>query len=110
MRRSEDEDGAVYTIAVAARLTRMHPQTLRKYERAGLIRPSRSAGSHRFYSPVDLARLQRIQYLVEERGLNIAGVEMALGMTDHLDALARTSTAEELWSAIEAATGPSRLP
>ncbi|HET7726579.1 MAG TPA: MerR family transcriptional regulator [Candidatus Limnocylindrales bacterium] len=110
MRRSGQDHEALYTIAVAARLTRMHPQTLRKYERAGLIRPSRSAGSHRFYSPADVARLQRIQYLVEERGLNIAGVEMALGMTDQLDALARTSTAEELWSAIDVATRPSRMP
>jgi MerR family transcriptional regulator/heat shock protein HspR len=74
----------VYTIAVASRLTGMHPQTLRKYERAGLLRPAR-AGQQRFYSPSDLDRLRRIQYLVEERGLNVAGVEMTLSMTDRLD-------------------------
>jgi len=108
--RGGEEDEAVYTIAVAARLTRMHPQTLRKYERAGLIRPTRSAGSQRFYSRADVARLRRIQYLVEQRGLNIAGVELALGMTDQLDALAPTSTAEELRTAIDEATRRSRVP
>jgi len=100
----------LYIISVVSRVLKMHPQTLRKYERAGLIRPSRSAGSHRFYSPADVARLRRIQYLVEERGLNVAGVEMALGMTDHLDALAPTSTAEELRTAIDEATRRSRVP
>ena len=104
------EQEPVYTIAVAARLTRMHPQTLRKYERAGLLSPARSAGSQRFYSPADVVRLRRIQYLVEERGLNVAGVEMALGMTDRLDATNRDVTADELWAAIDEATLPSRGP
>ena len=104
------EQEPVYTIAVAARLTRMHPQTLRKYERAGLLSPARSGGSQRFYSHADVERLRRIQYLVEERGLNVAGVEMALGMTDRLDATDRKVTAEELWDAIDEATLPSRGP
>lgn len=108
-RGGEDRE-PVYSMAVAARLTRMHPQTLRKYERAGLLSPARSAGSQRFYSHADVARLRRIQYLVEERGLNIAGVEMALGMTDRLDATHSNVTAEELWDAIDEATGPSRGP
>jgi MerR family transcriptional regulator/heat shock protein HspR len=106
---SEDRE-PVYTIAVAARLTRMHPQTLRKYERAGLLTPARSAGSQRFYSGADVARLRRIQYLVEGRGLNIAGVEMALGITDRLDATARQATADQLWDAIDEATKASRGP
>jgi MerR family transcriptional regulator/heat shock protein HspR len=76
----------VYTIAVASRLTGMHPQTLRKYERAGLLRPARE-GNQRFYSASDLDRLRRIRYLVEERGLNMAGVEMTLSMTDRLDTI-----------------------
>jgi MerR family transcriptional regulator/heat shock protein HspR len=109
-RRSEDDHEAVYTIAVAARLTRMHPQTLRKYERAGLVEPSRSAASQRFYSAADVARLRRIQYLVDVRGLNLAGVELALGMADHLDATPRDSTVDELWSAIDAATRSTRTP
>ncbi len=108
--RSGEDREPVYTIAVAARLTRMHPQTLRKYERAGLLSPARSAASQRFYSAADVARLRRIQYLVEQRGLNIAGVEMALGITDRLDATERDVTAAELWSAIDEATRPSRRP
>ena len=110
LRRSGEDREPVYTIAVAARLTRMHPQTLRKYERAGLLAPARSAGSQRFYSAADVARLRRIQYLVEARGLNIAGVEMALGMTDRFDALDRDLTAAELWTAIDEATLESRGP
>jgi len=107
----EADQEPVYTMAVAARLTRMHPQTLRKYERAGLIRPSRPSGNQRAYSSADVARLQRIQYLVEDRGLNTAGVEMAFAMTDRLDAMDRNrSTSEQVWAAIDEATRPSRAP
>ncbi len=108
--RRPGEQEPVYTIAVAARLTRMHPQTLRKYERAGLLSPARSAGSQRFYSDADVSRLRRIQYLVEVRGLNVAGLEMALAMTDRLDATDRQVTADELWAAIDEATLASRGP
>lgn len=108
--RSGEDREPVFTMAVAARLTRMHPQTLRKYERAGLLLPARSAASQRFYSAADVARLRRIQYLVEERGLNIAGVELALGMTDRLDAADARATAAELREAIDAATLESRGP
>jgi MerR family transcriptional regulator/heat shock protein HspR len=108
--RSEADREPVYTIAVAARLTRMHPQTLRKYERAGLLMPARSAGSQRHYSGADVARLRRIQYLVDECGLNIAGVGMALGMTDRLDATDRSVSVDELWTAIDEATMASRGP
>ena len=107
---SGEDREPVYTIAVAARLTSMHPQTLRKYERAGLLSPARSAGSQRFYSAADVARLRRIQYLVETRGLNVAGVEMALGITDRLDATARDASIGELWAAIDDATLSSRGP
>jgi MerR family transcriptional regulator/heat shock protein HspR len=105
-----DDREPVYTIAVAARLTRMHPQTLRKYERAGLLSPARSSASQRFYSTADVARLRRIQYLVEARGLNIAGVELALAITDRLDATDRDVTAAEVWTAIDEATLASRGP
>jgi predicted site-specific integrase-resolvase len=67
-----DERDGVYTMAVAARLTGMHPQTLRKYERAGLLTPSRQQGNQRLYSAADVQRLLRIRYLVEVRGVNIA--------------------------------------
>jgi MerR family transcriptional regulator, heat shock protein HspR len=108
--RDGDDHEPVYTIAVAARLTRMHPQTLRKYERAGLVSPSRSAGSQRFYSVADVARLRRIQYLVDALGLNLAGVDLALRMTDRLDATDREATVSELWLAIDEATLASRGP
>lgn len=109
MRSGEDRE-PVYSMAVAARLARMHPQTLRKYERAGLLSPARSAASQRFYSAADLARLRRIQYLVEERGLNLAGVDLAFGITDRLDAVDRDATPDELWAVIDDATLDSRGP
>ena len=77
------EDG-LYVISVAARLLEMHPQTLRKYERAGLVRPSRSVGMLRLYSEEDIVRLRLIKHLVGDLGLNIAGVELALGMFNQM--------------------------
>ena len=70
----------VYVISVAARMLGMHPQTLRKYERLGFIMPSRTVGMLRLYSEEDIARLRLIKYLVEDRGLNIAGVQLALNL------------------------------
>ncbi len=75
---------AVFIISVAARLVRMHPSTLRKYERYGLLDPSRSDGNLRLYSARDLERLHQIKYLVEVKGVNLAGVEMALSLTERL--------------------------
>jgi MerR family transcriptional regulator, heat shock protein HspR len=95
-----DEREPLYAIAVAARLTGMHPQTLRKYERAGLLRPARVSGNQRLYSDADLGRLTRIRYLVEERGLNVAGLEMTLRMVDRLDAVRHDATALDLRAAI----------
>lgn len=77
----------VFIISVAARLLEMHPQTLRKYERVGLIAPSRTSGNLRLYSDEDLDRLRQVKYLVEERGLNLAGVQMVLEMTRHVQLL-----------------------
>jgi MerR family transcriptional regulator/heat shock protein HspR len=105
-----DEHDGVYTMAVAARLTGMHPQTLRKYERAGLIRPSRQRGNQRLYSDADVRRLRRIQYLVDERGLNVAGLELALAMSDRLDDLDPDATRAELQSAISEVAEMSRKP
>ena len=102
------DDDAVYTMAVAARLTQMHPQTLRKYERAGLLRPSRQAGNQRLYSEAEIQRLRRIRYLVETRGLNIAGLEVALAMSDRLDALGPDATRAEMQTAIDEASELSR--
>lgn len=77
----------VFIISVAARLLEMHPQTLRKYEREGLIAPSRTTGNLRLYSDEDLERLRQVKYLVGERGLNVAGVQLVLEVTRHLRSL-----------------------
>ena len=74
----------LFVISVAARLVEMHPQTLRKYEREGLIAPSRTSGNLRLYSDRDIERLRQVKYLVEERGLNLAGVQLALDLTRRL--------------------------
>jgi len=70
--------GGVYVISVAARILEMHPQTLRKYERLGLVTPTRSIGMLRLYSAEDVVRLRLIKYMVENLGMNLAGVEFAL--------------------------------
>lgn len=77
----------LFVISVAARLVEMHPQTLRKYEREGLIAPSRTSGNLRLYSDQDIERLRQVKYLVEERGLNLAGVQLALELTRELQKL-----------------------
>jgi MerR family transcriptional regulator/heat shock protein HspR len=77
----------VFIISVAARLLEMHPQTLRKYEREGLIAPSRTTGNLRLYSDEDLERLRQVKYLVGELGLNLAGVQLVLELTRRLRAL-----------------------
>lgn len=75
---------ALYIISVAARLVDMHPSTLRKYERIGFLEPSRLGGKLRLYSVEDIERLRQIKYLVEERGVNLAGIELALELTEGL--------------------------
>jgi MerR family transcriptional regulator, heat shock protein HspR len=85
----EDKLRPVFMISVAAELAEMHPQTLRMYERRGLIRPRRSSKSTRLYSLADVERLRRIQQLVGECGLNLAGVERVLEMEQQLETLQR---------------------
>jgi MerR family transcriptional regulator, heat shock protein HspR len=72
---------ALYVISVAARLVELHPTTLRKYERVGFLEPSRTPGRTRLYSLEDIRRLRQIKQLVEEREMNLAGVQMALDLT-----------------------------
>ena len=81
--RSRASD-ALYVISVAARLVEMHPTTLRKYERVGFLEPSRTPGRTRLYSLEDIRRLRQIKHLVEEREMNLAGVQMALDLTELL--------------------------
>jgi MerR family transcriptional regulator/heat shock protein HspR len=77
----------VYVISVVSRMLQMHPQTLRKYERAGLIQPSRTIGMLRLYSDGDVRRLRLIKHLVEDIGLNLAGVELVLRLRDRMERL-----------------------
>jgi MerR family transcriptional regulator/heat shock protein HspR len=72
----------LYFISMAARLLDMHPQTLRKYERLGLVRPTRTVGSMRLYSRDELERLRLIKHLVEEAGVNLAGVQRLLSIAE----------------------------
>ena len=83
----DDKMRPVFMISVAAELAEMHPQTLRMYERRGLIRPQRSSKSTRLYSLDDVERLRRIQQLVTECGLNLAGVERVLQMEQQVATL-----------------------
>src|SRR5438477_9212195 len=75
---------ALYVISVAARLVELHPTTLRKYERVGFLEPSRTPGRTRLYSREDIRRLRQIKHLVEDREMNLAGVHMALDLTELL--------------------------
>ncbi len=95
----KDRDAPIYTISIAARLVRpmravepdsdarpLHAQTLRTYEREGLVKPQR-VGRNRLYSDRDIERLQQIQHLTQERGVNLAGVEIILDLLDRVRAL-----------------------
>ena len=72
----------LYLISVAAKMLDMHPQTLRKYERLGLVRPLRTLGSMRVYSRDELERLRVIKQLVDEEGINLAGVQRLLEIAE----------------------------
>src|SRR6266436_10450549 len=75
-------DQNLYFISVAARMLGMHPQTLRKYERLGLIQPSRTIGSMRLYSREELERVKLIKRLVDDGGINLAGVQRLLSIAE----------------------------
>lgn len=77
----------VYMIGVAAQLCGVHPQTLRQYERLGLVSPARAGAKNRLYSENDILRVRRIQRLTQELGVNLAGVEIILRLLDDMDDL-----------------------
>src|SRR5690606_26513007 len=82
-------DAGVYIISVAAELAGVHPQTLRTYERKGLLSPKRTAGGTRRYSERDVARVRLIQRLTQEEGVNLAGVIRILQLQDEIERLER---------------------
>jgi MerR family transcriptional regulator/heat shock protein HspR len=87
--RDQPDEIACYVISVAARLLEVHPQTLRYYERAGLIRPSRSKGNIRLYSRADVEQARAIKRLMNDLGVNLAGVEVILRLTSRIRQLER---------------------
>ena len=100
-RAAVDDREPVYAIAVVARLTGMHPQTLRKYERLGLVQPARAVGSMRLYSREELARLKAIKRLVEDAGINLAGIQRLLSIAEVVDRI-RPLVRDEALSARDA--------
>ena len=82
------DDEPCYVISIAARLVGMHQQTLRYYERAGLVEPRRTAGNIRMYSNGDIQRIRQAQRFIDELGVNLAGVDIILRMGEQIRALA----------------------
>jgi len=87
MNDSIPRDEPCYTIGVVARMVELHPQTLRSYEEMGLVVPHRSDGNIRLYSQCEVERLRKINRLTQELGVNLAGVEVILRMTDQIEEL-----------------------
>ncbi|HAL60928.1 MAG TPA: MerR family transcriptional regulator [Chloroflexi bacterium] len=85
VQRLPKDDEPCYIISVAARMVSLHPQTLRYYERLGLVQPTRSEGNRRLYSPRDIERLRRIARLTDELGVNLAGAEVILNMARKME-------------------------
>ena len=81
------EDAPVFVISVAAQLAGMHPQTLRQYDRLGLVNPGRTAGGGRRYSARDVALLREVQRLSQEEGVNLAGIKRIIALEQEVDAL-----------------------
>ena len=87
--RDETREEPLYLISVAARLCEVHPQTLRLYERMGLIKPQRIGRKNRLYSDADIRRLRQIQRFTQDMGVNLAGVEVILNLLQQMDELRR---------------------
>lgn len=94
-----DENAPVFVISVAARLAGMHPQTLRQYDRLGLVSPDRTAGRGRRYSHRDVTALREVQQLSQEEGINLAGIKRILDLENQVEALQHRIT--ELAEALE---------
>lgn len=95
------EHEPVFHISVVSRMVGIHQQTLRSYERVGLVQPARSRGNTRLYSTADVARLRQVVRLVNDLGVNLAGVEVILGLLRQIEAL--RAELEETRAALAAA-------
>src|ERR671915_831577 len=94
-------DSPVFVISVAAELAGLHAQTLRSYDRLGLVRPGRAAGGGRRYSPRDIALLREVQRLSQEDGVNLAGIKRIIDLESQVEALQQR--VEELLTELAAA-------
>jgi MerR family transcriptional regulator, heat shock protein HspR len=106
------EDAPVFVISVAAQLAGMHAQTLRQYDRLGLVSPGRTGGGGRRYSARDVALLREVQRLSQDEGVNLAGIKRVIELESHVDALRARITElgaelERAYSALDTARGPS---
>lgn len=105
-----DSDAPLFVISVAAQLAGMHPQTLRTYDRMGLVSPRRTRGRGRRYSARDVARLRLIQRLSQDEGVNLEGIRRILAMEDEITELrAQVRSLTELLSVSRAAPPGSRV-
>ena len=96
-----EDDQPVFVISVAAQLAGMHPQTLRQYDRLGLVTPDRAGGGGRRYSARDVALLREVQRLSQEDGVNLAGIKRIIELEHHVAAL--QERVQELLAQLEAA-------
>lgn len=95
MKRKLLQDTEYLTIGAVAEITQVHPQTLRYYERVGLITPKRGKGNVRFYTQSDVERIRRIKVLTQDMGVNLAGVEIILRLSDQIEKLRQEKEALE---------------
>ncbi len=103
--RSVAEDAPVFVISVAAQLAGMHAQTLRQYDRLGLVNPSRTPGGGRRYSARDVAMLREVQRLSQEEGVNLAGIKRIIALEQEVGLLQKQVDA--LMTELEQVRGPS---
>jgi MerR family transcriptional regulator/heat shock protein HspR len=105
------DDAPVYVISMAAELSGLHPQTLRQYDRLGLVSPDRAPGRGRRYSARDIERLREVQRLSQDEGVNLAGIKHIRDLQDEVSALhARVAELEAALAAVAATTIPVALP
>ena len=105
------DEAPVYVISAAAELSGLHPQTLRQYDRLGLVSPDRTAGRGRRYSALDIERLREVQRLSQEEGVNLAGIKRIRELQDEVAALhARIAELEEGLAIAAATTIPVAVP
>ncbi len=102
------QDEPCFVISVAARIVGVHAQTLRHYERVGLIWPSRTGGRQRLYSMADIDRLRRLKTLTEDMGLNLAGAEVALKLMNRIEEL--EGEVKQLTEAVKVLRSQRQMP